>query len=506
MDNDPFDRANAPDALTASPAHDIEGRAARGGLVVAVAQVARGALEAVGLLVLSRTLLPADFGLVDMIVSVTGIVDQLKDFGLGTALIQRPTITHKQVNTLFWISLAIGFALTLLTALLAPLLAWGYGRPELLELTLALSLSTVLGAVSLQQQALLRRELRFGALSIIDVASAGIGIGCAILAAVRGFGPWALVVRQLVRLAVQAIMTWFWSGFRPSAPTRNGDVAELLRFGGHMSGFQVLNYMERNLDNILIGRFAGAQPLAFYAKAYELMRLPLTAINAPIASVAVPALSRLIDAPERYRSAYLSVTRLLLLSTVPLAPLMIFGADVLIPLILGENWRPSVPIFKVLALALVVKPLLFTASWLFISQGRSAEMFRWGVVGSSIALVSFCVGLPWGAFGVAISFTAFDVLLRAPILIGWVGRRGPVGVAQLLACLWPAWTAGGAMWLAFWLCQQFLPSSSPALHYATSAPLAVVAGALAVWLTPWGKSALLDGVRVLRALRSKPAA
>jgi hypothetical protein len=87
-----------------------------------------------------------------------------------------------------------------------------------------------------------------------------------------------------------------------------------------------------------------------------------------------------------------------------------------------------------------------------------------------------------------------------------VGRRGPVGVAQLLACLWPAWTAGGAMWLAFWLCQQFLPSASPALHYATSAPLAVVAGALAVWLTPWGKSALLDGVRVLRALRSKPAA
>jgi hypothetical protein len=122
-----------------------------------------------------------------------------------------------------------------------------------------------------------------------------------------------------------------------------------------------------------------------------------------------------------------------------------------------------------------------------------------------IALASFLIGLHWGALGVAISFTAFDVGLRAPILIGWVGRSGPVRVPQLLACLWPAWTCGGAMWLAFWLCRQWLPVVSPGLHYLVSALLAVVCGALAVWLTPWGKSALLDGVRVLRALRGKPS-
>ncbi|HEX5659010.1 MAG TPA: lipopolysaccharide biosynthesis protein [Polyangiales bacterium] len=484
------------------PALDLERRAARGGVTVAVAQVARGLVEAVGVLVLSRALTPADFGLVDMIVSVTGIIDQLKDFGLGTALIQRPHIDERQINALFWISTAIGAGLTLVVAACAPLIAIGYERPELLQLTLALSLSTLLGALSLQQQALLKRALRFGALSVIDVVSGAAGIGAAIAGAYAHWGPWALVARQLVRLFVQAVMTWAWCSWRPSRPAGADQLGELLRFGGHMSGYQVLNYMERNLDNVLIGRFAGAQQLGFYAKAYELMRLPLTAINAPIATVAVPALSRLIDAPERYRKAYLSVTRLLLLVTVPLGPLMIFSADALIPLVLGEAWRGCVPILQVMALALFVKPLLFTTSWLFISQGRSADMFRWGMIGGVIALISFVVGLPWGAFGVAVSFTAFDLLLRAPILLWMTGRTGHVRVPDLLRCLVPAWTVALPMCAAYGAVSYGWHVDAK-LKLAVGLPLSLAVGALVAWLTPWGNAALREGLAMLQALKKR---
>ncbi|HEY6881383.1 MAG TPA: lipopolysaccharide biosynthesis protein [Polyangiales bacterium] len=471
-------------------------------MTVAIAQVARGAVEAVGVLVLSRALTPADFGLVDMIVSVTGIIDQLKDFGLGTALIQRPRIDDKQINALFWISTAIGGGLTLLTAACAPLIAIGYDRPELLKLTLALSLSTLLGALSLQQQALLKRELRFGALSVIEVVSTTLGIGAAIASALAHWGPWALVMRQLVRLFAQAVMTWAWCSWRPGRPAGASDLGELLRFGGHLSGYQVLNYMERNLDNVLIGRFAGAQQLGFYGKAYELMRLPLTAINAPIATVAVPALSRLVDAPDRYRTAYLSVTRLLLLATVPLGPLMIFSADALIPLVLGEAWRGSVLILQVLSLALFVKPLLYTTSWLFISQGRSGDMFRWGVIGSVLALISFVVGLPWGALGVAISFTAFDLLLRAPILLWMTGRTGHVRLPDLLRCLFPAWTVALPMCAAYGAV-SYGWHTTPVLKMALGLPSSLAVGGLVAWLTPWGNAALREGLAMMRSLKKR---
>jgi O-antigen/teichoic acid export membrane protein len=486
-----------------APSHDLERRAARGGVAVAIGQIGRGAVEAAGLLVLSRALTPADFGLVDMIVSVTGIIDQLKDFGLGTALIQRPRIDDRQINALFWISTAIGGGLTLVVAACAPLIAAGYGRPELLSLTLALSLSTLLGALSLQQQALLKRELRFGALSIIDVACSTIGVASAVTAALAHWGPWALVVRQLARLFSQAVLTWLWCSWRPSRPAGATELGELLRFGGHLSGYQVLNYMERNLDNVLIGRFAGAQALGFYSKAYELFRLPLTAINAPIATVAVPALSRLLDAPERYRAAYLSVTRLLLLATVPLAPLMIFSADALIPLLLGPRWESSVPILQVLALALFVKPLLFTTSWLFISQARTDEMLRWGIIGGALALLSFLIGLPWGALGVAAAYTGIDLVVRAPILLWMTGRRGHVRLPEMLKCLWPAWTCALPMSLTFGLIDQLF-ASQPTKRLALGIPLGLAIGAGTTWLTPWGRSAVREGIRMLRSLQGKP--
>ena len=79
----------------------------------------------------------------------------------------------------------------------------------------------------------------------------------------------------------------------------------MLAFGGNLTGFGVVNYFARNLDNLLIGRFWGPAQLGLYARAYQLLLLPIDQMITPITAVAVPALSRLKDSPERYRQAYL---------------------------------------------------------------------------------------------------------------------------------------------------------------------------------------------------------
>jgi len=81
--------------------NDIERKAARGGVITAVAQGGKGLLEAGAGLFLARVLAPGDFGLVEMIVSVTGIIDLFKDFGLSSATVQSEKIEHEQINLLF---------------------------------------------------------------------------------------------------------------------------------------------------------------------------------------------------------------------------------------------------------------------------------------------------------------------------------------------------------------------------------------------------------------------
>jgi PST family polysaccharide transporter len=481
---------------------DVEQRAVRGGAITGVAHALRVGVEATASVFLARVLSPADFGAIDMIVSITGIIDLLKDFGLSSATIQKETLEDSQVSLLFWINLGMGAALTVVTAMLAPLLAAGYDRPDLLKYALALSFTTLLGAASVQHQALLRRELKLGRLAAVDTTSSLIACGCAIAAAHHGWGVWALVLRPLIRLGSQTLGTWLVSSWRPSRP-RSAKIAELLRFGTHLSGFQVMNYLERNLDNVLIGRFVGAEALGFYTKAYELMRLPLSQINAPIATVVVPALSRLVDHRERYRRAYLSVARLLMMATVPLGPLTIQSAHWVVPSLLGPQWEPSVPLFQCLAVGLIIKPLLNTTSWLFVSQGRSQDLWRWGVTGSAVALVSFLLGLPWGALGVAVSYTVIDLLVRAPMLLFWVGRAGPISARDLLKCARPAWLFAATSAAVYWTAEQGLTSLAVGPRTVVCSVSAWLLGLFVALLSPSGREAWHDLAEMLHSLRAE---
>lgn len=477
----------------------VERAAMRGGTITVVAQALKAVISAAGTLFLTRALSPDAFGLVGMIVAITGITDLLKDYGLSSATIQRPELRHEEVSALFWINAGIGLVLALLTLVAAPVIAAAYGRPELFELTCALASSSLLGALSVQHIALLRRELRIDRIAAIDVGAAVFSTIAAVAAAYAGYGAWALIVRQLVRLFVQAVLSWLLCRWRPSLPART-DVRELVRFGAHVSGFQLMNYLDRNLDNVLVGRFAGAHALGLYEKAYEVMRMPLEQVVNPATSVAVPALSRLSNEPDRYRVVYMSVTRLVALALTGTVPILIYTADAVIPAVLGQQWRDSVPIFRCLAAGLLVKPLLSTTGWLFVSQGRGQDLWRWGVVGAVVAIASFLVGLPWGAIGVAAAYSLADIFIRAPLLMWWVSRSGPVKLRDLLACQLPAMLCAAVAGAVCFGLDATLPLPADR-RILVAAPLALVAGFGSATLTRHGRESLRSGMTMIRAMR-----
>ena len=146
------------------------------------------------------------------------------------------------------------------------------------------------------------------------------------MALVRG-GLWALVGSQLAMGASYAIGIWMVCNWRPGLPARNSGVREMVAFGRNLTGYNFLNYFSRNTDNLLIGRVWGAQQLGLYSRAYQLLLLPLDQICAPLDGVAVTALSRLTETPERYRQAYLRILEKVAMVTMPGVALMIATSD-----------------------------------------------------------------------------------------------------------------------------------------------------------------------------------
>ena len=410
---------------------------ARGGAVTIASQGVKFFTGIGTTIILARLLTPEAYGLIGMVAVMTGFISIFKDLGLSAATIQKEKITADQISTLFWVNLGLSFALMLLTVAIAPGVAWFYGEPRLTLITMGFAAGFLFGGLTVQHEALLRRQMRFGAIAAVDITSIVLGLIVAITMAWRGAGYWSLVANQLVQGLTYAIGIWMVSDWRPGRPVKNAGVRSMLAFGGNLTGFGVVNYFGANLDNLLVARFWGAQQLGFYAKAYQLLLLPVDQINSPVAAVAIPSLSRLTADPDRYRQAYLRVLEKLTMLTMPLAAFMIATSDWLVRLILGSQWDFTARLFTILGFAALLLPVLNSTGWLFISQNRTREMLRWGFFDVSLKVVSVLAGLPWGARGVAIAIV-LRMYIQAPILLWYVSRKGPIRAGDFYRAITPS--------------------------------------------------------------------
>jgi O-antigen/teichoic acid export membrane protein len=476
-------------------------RAARGGAVTMASQGLRFTLMLLSTAVLGRLLTPQDYGLIGMVAIVMGFVALFKDLGLASATIQREELSQREVSTLFWLNLGFSLGVALLTAAAAPLVAWFFGEPRLTAVTTAYAAGFVFGGLAVQHEALLRRRMRFAALAGANLAALVVNAVVTVALAWAGFGYWSLVCGQLALGAAYAACLWGVCGWRPGRPGRLSEVRQLLAFGRDLTGFTIVNYFSRNLDNLLIGRVWGTVALGFYAKAYQLLLLPLDQVNEPITAVAVPALSRLVDDPERYRRAYLRLLEKVAVATLPLMAFMLAASDWIVRVVLGPQWGETARIFMLLGISGLTQPIANTTGWLLISQGRARHLAQWGLIGGGISVVAIVAGLPWGPAGVAASYSLARVLVFDPLLYWWVGRRGPVRALDFYRTVAPAATAAACVLAAVYALRRWAPFTNP-VSQLVAAALVAAAVALPVLLAiPAGRRALRDAGQVLLILR-----
>ena len=409
---------------------DIEKKSARGGLVVFSAQFIKLFIQIISNIALARLLTPSDFGLIAMVMAVTTFIVLFKDIGLSQATIQQKDITHKEINTLFWVNVSFSFIVMLITVLIASSVAGFYGDERLTNVTIIFSLGLFFSGLSVQHQALLRRQMKFKALSIIDVASMGFGVLVAIIFAFLGFGYWSLVILSLTTSVVTLFGVWIGCTWRPSRPKFNLEALPMLKFGGYMTAYGFVNYFARNLDNILIGWKHGAEALGNYSRAYSLLLLPIGQITAPLSAVAVPALSRLRGDDSRYCNFYFKIIKVIAYLTMPLIVFMCVFSKEIVLIVLGEQWGGAANIFMYLSFAAFWQPIASSAGWIYVSLNKPKNMLYWGLFSTMIMSLFFIAGLPYGAEGVAIGYSISMWLLIIPLFI-YAFRNTPLLLSQL---------------------------------------------------------------------------
>jgi O-antigen/teichoic acid export membrane protein len=419
-----------------------------------VSVIGREVSRTIFTILLARLVGPDDFGIVAQAMVYVNVVGLLLDQGFSSALIQRKQIEPDVPGAVVSVNLAVGAALTAATVAIAPLWASFMRTPQLLLVLVVLAPKLFIGAGAITPRAMLIRSMEFRKIGIADTAAAMSGGALGLAVALAGGGYWAVVVQVLSTDIVLLLMLLVLGGAsRPNLHFRQ--LREIAAFSGRaFAAGLLINSVSRNIDNLLVGRFQGAQALAFYGLAYRLLLLPVQLASTTVGRVLFPAFARLAPDLTAMGAEMARASRALAALSLPVMALAAAAAPQLVAVIFGAQWKPAIPIVQVLAIAGALQAIYqpTTAPLVLGGFGHAKLNLRYAWLTTVVATLGIVAGLPFGPFGVAVGYSTATGLL---VPVEWLIRRHLLGmtVRGQIASLMPAvhvalWVAGAYLVIA----------------------------------------------------------
>ncbi|MBV6422438.1 MAG: Teichuronic acid biosynthesis protein TuaB [Steroidobacteraceae bacterium] len=396
-------------------------------------------------LVVMRLLNPEAYGLMALVSVVISVLGNIAELGIGAAVVQARDIGRDDLGKISGLILLVNGALFATLVLGAPLVSLAYGEPELTALIQVAALQLPISAIATIQQALAQRELDFKWLAWVELSTILATAAVTLLLAWFGFGVWALVLgtvaNAIVRAAVVLQRGFVWPSFRLRG------VGQYLRVGGAVTIGRVLWQVIYQTDVLIGGHRLGAGPIGVYSVSLQLATLPLQKIMMTLNQIALPAVARLQDEPERLRRRMIDATRLLTVLSVPALWGLSAVAPELVHVILGPKWSEAVLPIQFIALVAPLRMVSATFATAAVGMGRVGLDIRNNMQTAIVLPIAFFIGTYWGVNGLAAAWL-FAVPLLFALNVPRMAGSVSVGLSDIVRALIRPVVAGAVMFAA----------------------------------------------------------
>lgn len=395
-----------------------------------LAAVWRAVLQLVQVAVLARLLAPAEYGLMAIVTVVTTFGVALGDLGMSSALIQRGNITKQERSSLFWMNLMVSTSLALVLVLSSPLLATVYGSPRLTPLIVIGAITLVIQASTQQLWAMAEKQLRFRPVALIEMTAGLCGFAVALLAALAGWGVYALVLAPLTSACTCALMSWpiLSRDWRPARHFRFSEVRPYVRFGGAMVVSTLIGQLNMALDVLIGGRTLSATALGVFSVPRNLALQLQFIVNPIVTRVGFPLIAQVQRDTARVRHIYLSTMNMTSSVNAPLYLGLAFFAPEITALLLGPGWEASGSLLRVLAVWGGVRSIMNPIGSLLLGVGRPDLHLKWNVCLLLVSFPTLLLGSRYGAAGLA---SASLLVVTLSVLAGWYVLVRPTCAASI---------------------------------------------------------------------------
>ena len=448
-----------------------------------------------------RMLDPRDYGLFAMTQVVLTFLNLMNGYGFANALVRSASIDKRQIAQAFGMLILLNVGLALAQIALAPLAAAYFRQPlvaDLLRVQSVIYLATPFVALP---GALLSRQIDFRRQAQVHLLSAVAGAATALSCALSGWGVWTLVAAPIAMFWTQAIgmtliaRSLMWPSFRFKG------AGAMFRYGGAMVLVQLCWFVQSQSDVFVAGRVLSPHQLGVYTTSLFLTQIVSSKFIPTLNDVAFAAYSRIQDRRDALASAFLKALRLIMLIALPFYLGLAATAEPLVLTVLGAKWSGTIPLVRLLALAMPFLAFQILFAPANNALGRSGVTLGNALAGALIMPAAFLIGIRHGSIGMAI---AWLVAFPAYTAITVISCRPVIGFsfAGLARALQPGVLAAVAMAIGVTLIDRaLLPPMAPhpRLALLVSSGVCLYAGLLLLFARP-----LVQEVAAF--LRRQPAA
>lgn len=357
--------------------------------------------------ILARLLVPEDFGIVGIaaVLLVTG--QKIADVGFNEALIQREeTNVDEYIDTTWTVRAIQGVVVTLVLYLMAPLAGAVFSEPRLVPVVRVLALAATMKGLVNPAIIYFRKDLEFQGEFVYQVSGTLANVVVGIGAAVQFGNLWALVFAIIAGEAVQLVVSFLITDYRPLPEFEISKAKQLFEFSRWVYASRLVLFTIQNGDDLFVGWLLGTNALGFYRVAFRFGNAPATEIANVVSGVTFPAYAKLQNDSKRLATAFQKTLEVILLTSLPAAVGLILIAESFTSVLLGAKWLPMVPLFQVIAIAGLLRGLVESGRPLFQGVGAPEWDFRMNLVRLVVvAITIWPLSEQFGATGTAISIT-----------------------------------------------------------------------------------------------------
>lgn len=404
---------------------------------------------------LARLLTPADFGLVAMLSVFVGVAAAIAEGGIGGALVQSQEPTDADKSTLFWFQLFLAAVLGSSLAAAGPALSALFQQPALTPIAIALGVNILIVSPFSIQSSLATKQLRFAAPVTASLIAQGVSGTAAIVAALHGAGPWAIVIQTLIASFLSTSLLWLWLPWRPSFIFSVESLRRYLAFSTYSTASAILAELENRVATLFLGRTFGPSETGLYQRAFSLQLLLSRLMSGVVTRVAFPAFAAIQSDRTRLLSAIREALFVNFSTSAPIMWAIALLAEPLLRVVFGPAWVGGAPALTALCTAAGFYALFAVSSKALRAVGKARLVFLFQLLRTvgmlAVVLLTVSHGLPtlaWAQSGFLIAALSANIASMHWLL----GYR----LAEQAQDLFAPCISGAAMALAVGLARESL--------------------------------------------------